>query len=376
MRYTIKNFDREHPEQALFPEVTGPLDEAAKKLIFNSFRRGIAVDTLAKRFQRTRTSMYRVINEVRAERLLEQPLDYISHTSFDDPIDGGRDHGPDAGYRGVRGRAPQDARPQGRAAGTGVALRDAAAEPRAGSAPVPQDELPEAQGQPSCGKMLDPCRARTRRRSTRSRRTQNEAQTVKDMLINCNMRLVVSIAKRHAGQTNNFFELLSDGNMSLIRAVEKFDYSRGNKFSTYASWAIMKNFARTIPEEKHRRDRYVTGHEEMFEAAPDNRTDEHEVRGIGRAGDAQGQSPAGVPRSARTRDHPHAGRPGQRRRRHDAGEDRPAARHHQGARPPAQRAGDEEAPYAGGRPEARSRLVTESPKQESPRGPNPRAFFI
>ena len=55
--------------------------------------------------------------------------------------------------------------------------------------------------------------------------------------------------------------------MSLIRAVEKFDYSRGNKFSTYASWAIMKNFARSIPEEKHRRERYVTGHEELFEAA-------------------------------------------------------------------------------------------------------------
>ncbi len=64
--------------------------------------------------------------------------------------------------------------------------------------------------------------------------------------------------------------------MSLIRAVEKFDFSRGNKFSTYASWAIMKNFARTIPEENYRRDRFVTGHEEMFEAAADNRTDEHE----------------------------------------------------------------------------------------------------
>ncbi len=76
--------------------------------------------------------------------------------------------------------------------------------------------------------------------------------------------------------SNNFFELVSDGNMSLIRAVEKFDYSRGNKFSTYASWAIMKNFARTIPEENYRRDRFVTGHEEMFEAAADNRTDEHE----------------------------------------------------------------------------------------------------
>src|SRR5207247_6048895 len=107
-------------------------------------------------------------------------------------------------------------------------------------------------------------------------RRQEDISDIKDLLISCNMRLVVSIAKRHAAQSDNFFELLSDGNMSLMRAVEKFDYSRGNKFSTYASWAIMKNFARSIPEEKHRRERYVTGHEELFEAAPDRRSDEHE----------------------------------------------------------------------------------------------------
>jgi RNA polymerase primary sigma factor len=104
----------------------------------------------------------------------------------------------------------------------------------------------------------------------------DQAGAIKDQLINCNMRLVVSIAKRHSGQTDNFFELLSDGNVSLIRAVEKFDYSRGNKFSTYGSWAIMKNFARSIPEERNRRERYVTGTEELFDAAPDNRTDEQE----------------------------------------------------------------------------------------------------
>ena len=85
-----------------------------------------------------------------------------------------------------------------------------------------------------------------------------------------------SIAKRFLGATSNFFELISDGNMSLIRAVEKFDYARGNKFSTYATWAIMRNFIRSIPEEKARRDRFVTGYEEMFESAADNRTDEHE----------------------------------------------------------------------------------------------------
>jgi RNA polymerase primary sigma factor len=91
------------------------------------------------------------------------------------------------------------------------------------------------------------------------------------------MRLVASIAKRHAGQNDNFFELQSDGNLSLLRAVEKFDFSRGNKFSTYASWAIMKNFARSIPDEKIHRDRYVTGYEEVFDAAADVRSDEHEI---------------------------------------------------------------------------------------------------
>jgi RNA polymerase primary sigma factor len=85
IRYTIKNFDRANPNQALFPKLTGPLDEDTKQTIYTSYRRGIKVDTLAKRFQRTRTSMYRVINEVRAQRLLEQPLDYIPHEAFEKP---------------------------------------------------------------------------------------------------------------------------------------------------------------------------------------------------------------------------------------------------------------------------------------------------
>ena len=80
-------------------------------------------------------------------------------------------------------------------------------------------------------------------------RLYDQAVTVKNQIVRANLRLVVSIAKRHVGPTDNFFELVSDGNMSLIRAAEKFDYARGNKFSTYASWAIMKNFARTIPDE-------------------------------------------------------------------------------------------------------------------------------
>jgi RNA polymerase primary sigma factor len=107
-------------------------------------------------------------------------------------------------------------------------------------------------------------------------RVQKEAVAVKNQIIRANLRLVVSIAKRHVSAAHNFDELVSDGNMSLIRAVEKFDFARGNKFSTYASWAIMKNFARSIPEAHHQRDRFVTGHDEMFESAADTRSSEHE----------------------------------------------------------------------------------------------------
>ena len=65
--------------------------------------------------------------------------------------------------------------------------------------------------------------------------------------------------------------MVSDGNMSLIRAIEKFDYTKGNKFSTYASWAIMKNFARSIPAEHTRLDRFRTGKDEIFMQSTDDR---------------------------------------------------------------------------------------------------------
>src|SRR5205814_8910390 len=103
-----------------------------------------------------------------------------------------------------------------------------------------------------------------------------ESAEVKNLLIRSNLRLVVSIAKRHIKPNGNFFEMVSDGNMSLIRAIEKFDYSRGFKFSTYATWAIMKNFARSIPAEHTHRDRYRTGSEELFQSSADQRSDQFE----------------------------------------------------------------------------------------------------
>ncbi len=285
IRYTIKNFDREHPDQALFPKLTGPLDQETKEVIYNSYRRGIAVDTLAKRFQRTRTSMYRVINEVRAQQLLKQPLEFIPSSEFEDSAREGEFLGPmpDADAYEARRRemkVPRDV-PAELAPLYEVPLLSKDQEQhlfrkmnylkyRASqlAAELRKEGADEVE--------IDPTKVRIQKLNE-IEDLLTQANLVKEVLINANMRLVVNIAKRHSGQTDNFFELLSDGNMSLIRAVEKFDYSRNFKFSTYASWAIMKNFARSIPDEKHRRERFVTGHEEVFEVAPDNRTVEHDI---------------------------------------------------------------------------------------------------
>ncbi len=66
IRYTLKQFDREHPDLAVFPHSTGPLSEDAKKKIYQQHRRGVAAEVLAKQHCRTKTSVYRVINEMRA----------------------------------------------------------------------------------------------------------------------------------------------------------------------------------------------------------------------------------------------------------------------------------------------------------------------
>jgi RNA polymerase sigma factor (sigma-70 family) len=75
-----------------------------------------------------------------------------------------------------------------------------------------------------------------------------EAAETKNQIVRANLRLVVSVARKHVRPGVNLLELVSEGNLVLMRAVEGFDLHRGHRFSTYATLALMKGFARSVPQ--------------------------------------------------------------------------------------------------------------------------------
>jgi RNA polymerase primary sigma factor/RNA polymerase sigma factor len=291
IRSTIRQFDKQHPELAIFPDMNGPLTEAQKTRIYQAFKRGASVDKLMKQFGRTKTTIYRVINEVRAARIVEMPLDCIPNARFSRK---GADNA-------ILGPMPESETP------TKKARRPSGLPPYLASlyemplltreqeahlfrkynylkfkAAKLRAQLDQAQPKSSLMDEIEDL--------------QQQAVATKNEIARANLRLVVSIAKRHVTPDQNFFELVSDGNMSLLRAIEKFDFARGNKFSTYASWAIMKNFARTIPGEFKHRDRFRTSQDELFAA-----TQEHRGNPLAEEG-AQNQREAQIERILRRLD--------------------------------------------------------------------------
>lgn len=268
IRYTIKKFDQQNPMMAVFPEQREVLSEEDKRAIFQQHHRGISTVILAKRYRRTRGSIVRILNEQRAAKIMELQLDFIPNPVFEDQ----------SMAESILSELPVSSEPTRKVkAPSGLPaylaslydvplltreqeyhlfrkmnyLKHSAAEMR--------DKLDLKM--PSVAMM------------EQIEKLYEKSVDVKNKIVQSNLRLVVSIAKRHLAPNDDFFGLISDGNMSLIRAAEKFDYSRGNKFSTYASWAIMKNFARTIPDEFKHQDRFRTSNEEVFDFQQDRRAD-------------------------------------------------------------------------------------------------------
>ncbi|MDR0705423.1 MAG: sigma-70 family RNA polymerase sigma factor [Planctomycetaceae bacterium] len=311
IRYTLKTFDEHNTDIPLFPNRNTPLDDKVKLQIFEEFRHGISVEKLAGVYHRTRGSIYRIIGQLRAKRIDELALDYIDNSEFHRIT-------PEC-EKIILGATPisESHRSSGK--------RMASAALRSAPEPFPvfvevsdnTENLVDSDSEPtdsesshsSGGLNLPPylsglykipllnaeqemhlfrkmnylkCKASKLREQhdpahpkihlmAKIEALYEQAVATKNEIISANLRLVVSIAKRHIGPYSTFFDLISDGNFSLLRAVEKFDYSRGNRFSTYATWAVTRNFARTIPDEKKHRDRFHLNEEELLSTTIDMR---------------------------------------------------------------------------------------------------------
>lgn len=256
IRYTLKNHDERNPREAIFPKYQRTLDEREKRNLLEDFRRGVRMDVLTTRYLRTKTSIYRIVAETRAKQIQEMNLEYISCPEIVDV-----EEDSDAQRLILDAMPAYDSKPRRPRLPGGLPSY------LASLYTVPL--LTFAQEQHLFRKMnYLKMRAAQRREMLDVHRPSGRlmeqieadfaaSNDVKNQLVSANLRLVVSIAKRHTGPANNLFDLISDGNMSLIRAVEKFDYSRKNRFSTYASWAIMKNYARAISDEQRYHQKFV-----------------------------------------------------------------------------------------------------------------------
>ncbi len=270
IRYTIRKHDAEQPDEAVFPYLFAPLGQQEKNVIYRCFLRGVPVPVLAHRYHRTRGSIYRVINEMRAHQLLQRPIDCIYNPQFDLPnadeiVFAGSEENTVRLLAKSPAKAPPGLPPYLKALYDVPLLK-------------PQEERRIFRLYNYLKYKADKIRKHIDENHPRAAQLKKvealllRANVVKNQIVRANLRLVVSIAKNHVSGPQTLFELVSDGNVSLMQAVEKFDYARGNRFSTYASWAIMRNFARSVPRERFLLDRFTTGVDEVLDIAASLRT--------------------------------------------------------------------------------------------------------
>ncbi|MHC5061686.1 MAG: sigma-70 family RNA polymerase sigma factor [Planctomycetota bacterium] len=236
IRYVLIDYERRNPDRPIFKKPAGVVRSKEAALIYKLYEQSVGIKELMARFHRSRSSIYRILNARRAKALLAEKIRFIDSSEFLE--------------EGIREKI------------------------------LGEDKAPTAKHKP--GRLLNraeemglfrrynylkylACLVRTKINPANPSSTQiteaegylERAEAIKKRIIEANLRLVVSIASKHLGTGANMADLVSEGNLSLMRAVEKFDYTRGYRFSTYASWAVVKDFARKIPAEAARFDRHT-----------------------------------------------------------------------------------------------------------------------
>lgn len=256
VRYTLVKYEKAHPDKPIFKKPNGMITPKQAVSLYEMYENNVELEELKKKFHRSKSSIYRIIKQRRAKQLLSKKIEFIDSDEFLS----------ESAKQEILGKAlPRQRR---------------IAQPVLKPLKSPKESLSQYLEAIKRSALLNraeeselfrrynflkysACLVRAKIRPTKVTSTQlsqieghlTEAEQLKKRLIESNLRLVVSIANKHVQSGFGLGDLISIGNLALMRAVEKFDYTLGYRFSTYASLAIAKDYARRIPAEAGRPDR-------------------------------------------------------------------------------------------------------------------------
>lgn len=278
IRYTLRRYDQEFPDTALFDVAERPQEIDEFTVIYQAYVAGDSISDLAQRLGKREAEIRRILIAVRAKELLVTPIDYIYNELFDVP---------DAEQRimsGTLASAGADQAPDGLLSRSPTGLPGYLQSLYRTRLLTQDEEGTLFRRMNFLLHQAEMCRQRLPQDATEVRGALvaeidlilEQARETKNRIVQANLRLVVSIARLHARSAGEatLYELISDGNLVLMRAVDKFDFARGFRFSTYASWAIKRCFARTVPEALSHAGRYQTGCDEWLATTRDHRETE------------------------------------------------------------------------------------------------------
>ncbi len=256
VRATLLKHEQANPNKPIFRKRAGVITPVQAAEIHRLYEQGIGIAELMERFSRSRSSIFRIVRIRRAKSLLAKKIEFVPSEDFSQ--DNARDIilGPE--FTQAESTQHEVIEPYESTTGSLMdylqTLKDAPT--------LTREQEIELFRRYNYLKFLA-CRQREGVKPSGASSDKlaeieewlNQAGQIKRMLIEANLRLVVSIARRHTISGANMPDLVSEGNLSLVRAVEKFDYTRGFRFATFASWAISKDYARKIPAQMARPDR-------------------------------------------------------------------------------------------------------------------------
>jgi RNA polymerase sigma factor (sigma-70 family) len=265
IRHAIRSHEMANPDDLLFPPSGVPLEQTRRRQILDAHQAGKRAAEIARQVGLGRKLVADYLKTLRAEELLRTDIEYRYDPLFD---------APDADERILHDPALDEPRYKPKETPDRVPPYFADLSHRPPLKKAEETALFRKYNYikyrfARLRESLRPSEGDDPDLLARLEELAAEASRCRVRLVEANLRLVVKLARQHSGPIAPINDLISEGNLSLLRAVEKFDFTRGTRFSTYATWCIVKRFARVVPEENYRIQTFVTGADEVLEVQPD-----------------------------------------------------------------------------------------------------------